>query len=282
MSIRNLVIESVQVLRRHEPPEGYFGCFSGGKDSVLLYNMAELAGVKVNWFYQYTTIDPPEVVGFIKKEYPEVTWQRSKFGPLLKRVVEKRSLPTRRQRWCCDEYKEVAVPEGQTILIGVRAEESPARKKRWSHHGWHSKQKRWVVSPIYNWASDELWTYLNGEGIGTCSLYREGFHRIGCINCPLASSGYRYMQLRRWPNYAKAWRRTSQRLWEKHAGTINSFGAEWAPSRVFKNEPEYWEWWMSNRQWPLIMGFNRKQVGDCADAPGAKGDQRHPFASLGL
>lgn len=261
MDVRGRVIESVQVLRRHEPQDGYSGCFSGGKDSVLLYSMAKLAGVKVQWHYANTTIDPPELVYFMREHYPDVAWTRSKYGPLLKRAVHKGLLPTRRSRWCCQEYKELKPPDGTTALIGIRAEESARRQKSWNHLEWHYKNKHWVVSPLYNWASDELWAYLNAEGIPTCSLYREGFHRLGCVGCPLASPGQRRREFERWPNFEKAWRRASKRMWANKAGTMMRSGMEWGPSRVFRSEPEYWDWWMSGRTWPGIMGFDRKEVG---------------------
>ena len=38
--------EAIKFIREHEPPEGYFLGFSGGKDSVLTHHLAEMAGVK--------------------------------------------------------------------------------------------------------------------------------------------------------------------------------------------------------------------------------------------
>lgn len=68
--------ESIDFLRSHEPPEGYFVGFSGGKDSITTLELCRLAGVKHQAFYTYTTIDPPEVVRFIRAHYPQVHWLR--------------------------------------------------------------------------------------------------------------------------------------------------------------------------------------------------------------
>lgn len=68
--------ESIDFLRQHEPPEGYFVGFSGGKDSITTLQLCRLAGVKHQAFYTYTTIDPPEVVRFIRAHYPQVQWLR--------------------------------------------------------------------------------------------------------------------------------------------------------------------------------------------------------------
>lgn len=54
-----LVERAISVLRANEPPEGYYGCFSGGKDSVCVKEVTRLAGVKAVWHYNVTTIDPP-------------------------------------------------------------------------------------------------------------------------------------------------------------------------------------------------------------------------------
>ena len=51
--------EAVEFLREHEPPEGYQLCFSGGKDSIVMRNLADIASVKYQALFNCTTIDPP-------------------------------------------------------------------------------------------------------------------------------------------------------------------------------------------------------------------------------
>ena len=43
--------ESVAFLREHEPPEGFFVGFSGGKDSIVTLALCRLAGVRHTAFY---------------------------------------------------------------------------------------------------------------------------------------------------------------------------------------------------------------------------------------
>ena len=67
------VAEAIQLLREHEPPEGYYLCFSGGKDSVVIYDLAVKAGVKFDAHHNVTTVEPPELMKFIRDHYPNVT-----------------------------------------------------------------------------------------------------------------------------------------------------------------------------------------------------------------
>lgn len=46
--------------------EGYYLCFSGGKDSQVTYELAKQAKVKFRAYYNVTTVDPPELVYFIR------------------------------------------------------------------------------------------------------------------------------------------------------------------------------------------------------------------------
>lgn len=72
--LEDYVRESIKFLREHEPPEGYFVGFSGGKDSIVTLELCKMAGVKHEAFYSCTRIDPPEVVRFIREHHPEVKW----------------------------------------------------------------------------------------------------------------------------------------------------------------------------------------------------------------
>ena len=67
---------AVQRLRSFEPPDGYYVAFSGGKDSQCIYHLCKLAGVKFDAHYAITSVDPPELVRFIKSNYPNVAFER--------------------------------------------------------------------------------------------------------------------------------------------------------------------------------------------------------------
>jgi phosphoadenosine phosphosulfate reductase len=72
------VQNAIGILKQFEPEDGYYLAFSGGKDSICIYQLAKMAGVKFDSHYNLTTVDPPEVVRFIKTEYPDVEIHRPK------------------------------------------------------------------------------------------------------------------------------------------------------------------------------------------------------------
>lgn len=244
---------SIEILRRNAPPKGnpYYGLFSGGKDSVALREVARMAGVSVAWHYNVTTIDPPELVRFVRS-FGDVEFVRPSYGNLLRRAAEVKGFPTRRQRWCCEEYKESRAPRGRVLLMGVRAQESPARAARWGHVTTHRRTLSKVVNPLLWWEAEDLWGFIRGNGVRYCTLYDEGFHRLGCIGCPMARKAGRLKEFARWPRFEAGWRRVFRRVWERRAGTLQRDGREWFGTARFDSWEEMYEWWLSDRSLPKV------------------------------
>ena len=236
MGLDKLVDHSIELLREYEPPEGYWGCFSGGKDSIVIKALARMAGVKAHWHYNQTTIDPPELIHFMREHHGDVAWEKPMHGNFFVRMERVKGFPTRRVRWCCEEYKESCNPKDATILMGIRAEESAKRRSRWSEYQKHWRSNSMVVQPILAWPSEELWEFIRAENLPYCRLYDEGFHRLGCIGCPMARYEGRRKEFDRWPRYEK--------IWERRAGTPQKNGLEWFGSARFRNWEEMWQWWL--------------------------------------
>ena len=131
--IRDNIQEAIDILRMFEPPEGYFLAFSGGKDSQCVYHLAQDAGVKFDAHYAVTSVDPPELVRFIKENYPDVHFKiphdaDGKPVTMWNLIPKKRMPPTRIARYCCEHLKESA-GKYRVTLTGVRKSESVNRKK---------------------------------------------------------------------------------------------------------------------------------------------------------
>lgn len=118
---------AIRRIKLHEPPEGYYVAFSGGKDSCVILDLVKLAGVKFDAHLNITTVDPPELIRFVRQNYPEVTMEKPKIS--MKKLIEKKGiLPTRLARYCCAEFKERG-GMGRFVVTGVRHAESVRRRK---------------------------------------------------------------------------------------------------------------------------------------------------------
>lgn len=255
---------SVQLIRKaerlamnYDPNDGYFLAFSGGKDSQALYHVAVLGGVKFKAHMNLTSVDPPEVIRFAKKQYPDVALTKPK-DSIYNIAVKMGILPTMRTRWCCQEFKEMA-GAGKVTLIGIRKQESTRRAKRKeveiSNHKFQGtleqlddyreaqnekrrkkrSQKRdgvnitnatdektlgcihgkesLLISPIIDWTESDVWEFLNNVVcVPHCELYDQGWHRIGCINCPMASHKQKLIENERWPHVKRNWIKTIMRI----------------------------------------------------------------------
>ena len=254
--LRKKMLHSVELLQKaekialnYDAKNGYYLAFSGGKDSQALFHMAQLAGVKFRGHMNLTSVDPPEVIRFVKKNYPEV--ELIKPGKsIFQHAIEKQILPTMRVRWCCAEYKETA-GAGKVTLIGIRKAESSRRAKRneveinnrkfsgdldkLDAYRQEQRAKRarrkskeqgvnitnadeeqtlgcihgkesLLISPIIYWTEKDVWEFLNDVvKVPHCSLYDKGWHRIGCIGCPMSSHRQKMLENARYPHVKRGW-----------------------------------------------------------------------------
>lgn len=131
--IRTKLEVAIQRLRSFEPPEGYFVAFSGGKDSQCVYHLCKIAGIKFEAHYNVTSVDPPELIKFIKSNYPDVIFDvphdaDGKRISMWSLIEQKLMPPTRLARYCCQALKEQA-GEGRIVVTGVRWAESARRTR---------------------------------------------------------------------------------------------------------------------------------------------------------
>ena len=132
---KDKVEKAIDRLKAYEPEEGYFLCFSGGKDSCVIKALADMAGVKYDAHYAVASVDPPELVRFIKDKHPDVVFDhpRDKDGNVVTmwNLIPKKSMPpTRIVRYCCQYLKEQnGHGKGRLKVTGVRWAESVRRKK---------------------------------------------------------------------------------------------------------------------------------------------------------
>lgn len=231
--VKDKVKIAIDRLQTFVPDEGYYLAFSGGKDSQCIYHLAKEAGVKFDAHYNLTTVDPPELVYFIRENYPDVIVDRPQ-KTMWQLIVENGCPPTRIQRYCCRELKERG-GEGRVTVTGVRWAESIRRAKTRGLAEFMGKsvkdmvlfndnnemrqmmencQKKgkFVLNPIIDWTESDVWEYIRSRGLKYCRLYDEGFHRLGCIGCPMGGEKQIEKQFKRWPKYKAQYIRTFDKV----------------------------------------------------------------------
>lgn len=253
------IVKALEFLKRFEPEDGYWVSFSGGKDSQVIYHLCKDAGVKFQAFYCFTTVDPPELIQFIRKNYPDVMWVRPEKN-MWRLIIEKGIPPTAKYRYCCYHLKEKHdFQKGKVIVLGIRTQESPRRKIMWTSQvmceigGEYSdissfdeyniaklnKNARLLITPILKWQDVDVWNYIKTRKIEYCSLYDEGFERLGCVGCPLAKLEQRLKQFKRWENFKKLYLIAFEKMLQerKRKGLPTSW----------KTADEVMEWWLFGR-----------------------------------
>lgn len=225
--------------------EGYYLAFSGGKDSIVIKQLAIEAGVQFAPWYNLTTIDPPELVQYIKRHHAEVRWNRQPVT-MMKRVESVKGLPTRVKRWCCDEYKEQG-GKGKMKIIGVRIAESARRAGIWREFRPDSKGTQMsYLAPICYWTDEDVWAFIRSRNLPYCELYDQGFKRLGCVGCPMAGPAGQAKEFARWPKIEARWKRACFRFWDKWHGVPNRKG-ERRYFEDFGSAQGLWDWWRSGK-----------------------------------
>lgn len=226
---------AIERIKAFEPKIGYYLAHSGGKDSIVIDHLTKRAGVKYDSHHHLTTIDPPELVRFIKEHCKDVIIEKPKV-PFLKKLTE-RGFPSRRGRWCCEEYKENG-GEGRTLLVGIRWAESKNRESRKMVQTCYKSPNKVYVSPIIDWEDSDVWEYIRKHDLPYCKLYDDGWKRIGCLLCPLATA-HRVIEAELYPRYKRNFIKAFEKLFKrkKEKGQHEAI-ARW------KNGKEMFEWWM--------------------------------------
>ena len=270
-SLKRKLAYSIDLLRKAEkmalrldPENGFWLAFSGGKDSQALYHVAQMAGVRFKAHMNLTSVDPPEVIRFVKTQYSDVELIKPRMS-IFEMAKKKHLLPTRRFRWCCAEYKEVG-GVGKVTLIGIRKQESARRSKRnevelgnhkfsgnfdqWSEHEEKmvtcvGGKDKILVSPIIRWTERDVWEFLNENGIPHCELYDQGYTRIGCICCPMSNARQKWKEIKRWPHVKRNWQKTIQ--WMIDNGYVN---------HSFSDAETGFLWWISCKSFKEFYADN--------------------------
>lgn len=231
---------AIERLQAFCPPEGYYVAFSGGKDSIVILDLVKRSGCAYDAHYNITGIDPPELFYFIRDNFPEVTRHRPEMT--IWQLIEKKMFPPLGNiRYCCEFLKERGGID-RFVVTGVRWAESTRRSKRkMVDVCFKNNSNKKYIHPIIDWSHSDIWQYIRENNLKYCSLYDEGFKRLGCIGCPNGGVKGRLRDFQRWPNYKNKYLKS----FDKAAIKRLSIGKPNTKIK-WKDGQSMFDWWMSD------------------------------------
>jgi phosphoadenosine phosphosulfate reductase len=236
-SYEDKVEKAIKRLKEFEPEEGYYLAFSGGKDSVVIKALADRAGVKYDAHYNNTTIDPPELVRFIKDFHKDVETHNPEHG--FFHMLVKKGFPLRQSRWCCKVFKENG-GSGRRVITGIRWAESFKRTNRKMVESCYKDRTKRYFNVIIEWEDADIWEFIKQNNIPYCSLYDEGWKRLGCLMCPMSNK--RKIEADRYPRYKNAFEKAFIRLHKKRKSEGKVSVDRWADGK------EMFDWWLNENR----------------------------------
>ena len=285
-AIERLKAASDMSLRLFEKP--LVITYSGGKDSDVLLHLARASGIPFEVLHSLTTADAPETVRHVYDTFYRLECNGIKCDvdkhvqpdgsrmTMWKLIQKKLMPPTRLMRYCCAVLKEGG-GKNRFIATGVRWAESTARKRRGGLEVLTSKPQsklilsndndedrrlfetcqlkgKRVVNPIIDWKNDDVLDYAAIEKISMNPLYCEGFYRVGCVGCPMASKKARAMEFARYPRIKAAYIRAFDRMMEERRRRSKMNGV----FRMGDTGVDVFHWWMEDGVLPgqeVLGGF---------------------------
>lgn len=247
---------------------------SGGKDSSVCKELALRAGIPFEIMHNHTTADAPETVRFVRSEakrfedlgikytinMPTYKGKRTSMWGL---IPQKLMPPTRLVRYCCSVLKETG-GAGRFIATGVRWDESTSRKnnrgiyeklgttkaskimltndnddKRMLFENCRLKARR-IVNPIVDWKDEDVYGFLEDAKTPMNPLYAEGWCRVGCVGCPMASKKGREAEFARWPKYKNLYIHAFDKMLEER-NRRDKLDSSW---RMGSTGKDVFNWWM--------------------------------------
>ena len=258
---------------------------SGGKDSDVCIALALAAGIDFEVQHNHTSADAPETVYHVRDTFRRledkgikctVNWPTYKGAPVTmwSLIPQKLMPPTRVARYCCSILKEGG-GKGRMITTGVRWAESANRRNKSGifesmPHDLSKKviinndnddtrrifescklQAKRICNPIVDWTDRDVWDYIESEKIAVNPLYRCGFHRVGCVGCPMAGRRMRLFEFGRYPTYQRAYIRAFDWMLEERQN--RGLPCDWQDGK------DVFHWWMGDGVLPGQVEFEEMQ-----------------------
>lgn len=236
--------------------------------------LVKMAGVKFDAHYNATTVDPPELVRFIRQFHPETGIIKPKYS-MRELIIKAQFPPTRNMRYCCAELKEQN-GKGRIVVTGVRWAGSLNRRKKRGlvnidgaearqiadELGAQHRDTRYgiilnsdndesrmtvercirkgkmMVNPIIDWEDADVWEFIKAYKIPYCGLYDKGIKRLGCVCCPMSGREKRWQDLEDFPQFRNFYVQTFEKMLEVRRASGKRIHPNW------KDGESVLQWWI--------------------------------------
>ena len=204
---------------------------SGGKDSAVICKLAENAGIPFEIVHSHTTADAPETVYHVRKRAKEYELKGVSYTihyPAYK------GEPTRRKN-TRGSLEIIHTDRKKTMLLNNDNDEDRRLFETCTLKG-----KR-VCNPIIDWQESDVWDYLTEQHVECNPLYCEGWHRVGCVGCPIAGKA-RYREFAQYPKYRQMYINAFDRMIAERQRRGKMDGS-W---RMDTTGVDVFHWWMED------------------------------------
>lgn len=199
---------------------------SGGKDSTaaLLYTLHDFCGgKKENILAVFCDTGFEHETTYKYLDYLEasigiqiIRLRSKKFDGFVDMVNQKGRFPSTKARFCTSELKVKPmidfildnIQDDILVIQGIRADESTNRAKMSEYctyfkgyfEGKFTYRKKEVLAfckkyanevwrPLLSWTTQDVFDYIEKNGLERNELYNKGFGRVGCFPCIMATKG---------------------------------------------------------------------------------------------
>lgn len=193
---------------------------SGGKDSTVCKHISDNVfdnELSYKCLFINTTNETHYTYQYVKKHYKNNLTIINPDVGYYDWCKDNKFIPTRFSRACCNIFKEGNIQKkldsSKKILhiCGVRKDESSARsdysvvrKGKWNKKA----TENWdMYLPILDFNDLDIYSYIFKHNLELNPLYKFGYNRVGCTNCPYRSTYELELNEYFLPTYDKRWKK---------------------------------------------------------------------------